>query len=525
MRWLSRLSVVLIICLLAIGVPAVPAQAADGAGIRLSPSHGVPGQDVTIYGENFTAGQDVDIYYEGSHLDLYVDGDFTDDVEVDEYGNFEATFFVPESSKGDHTVLADEYGSTVSAAEDFRVEPGLTVSPDEGPVGANVTVLGHGFADEEQDIELLYYLNGDYEVVAENIPADEDGWWKWSFLVPASSRGNHKVDAHGDDSSLSQVEEAFFEVKPGITLGKSSGSPGQNVTMTGSGFAAMERDITVLFSGQSVHTEIRADDAGYWQDNITLPQMPKGTYSVTARGESTPAAAVSARNFTITPGLMLSPDEGHVGTDLTVIGGGFPVSKDVVIKYEAAEVGRTSTNSSGSFRIVFSLPESQHGEREVTAEDTAGNNVTAVFTLESEPPGTPELDSLPDGSRLGFIGWVRPTFNWSAVADDSGVYYSLQIATTANVTAGGFANPVVSVTGIAATNYTLNKTQALPFGTYYWIVQAVDGAGNAGDWTEAYSFHAGVLPLWAFVLIIVVIVALIGTLVYFFVIRRRIYYY
>ena len=40
------------------------------------------------------------------------------------------------------------------------MEPGLTVSPEEGPVGTNVTVEGHGFAEDEEDIELRYYLNG-----------------------------------------------------------------------------------------------------------------------------------------------------------------------------------------------------------------------------------------------------------------------------------------------------------------------------------------------------------------------------
>ena len=60
---------------------------------------------------------------------------------------------------------------------------------------------------------------------------------------------------------------------------------------------------------------------------------------------------------------------------------------------------------------VFLVPESQHGGRQVTAEDAAGNNATAIFTMESDPPDTPELISPPDGSRVGFIGKVRPTFN------------------------------------------------------------------------------------------------------------------
>jgi hypothetical protein len=515
MRWLSRLSVVLIVCIVAIGLPAAPVQAA-GPSINLSDHNGVPGDQVRVRGYNFTADDWVDIYYDGALID---------EIQTDDDGDFPwVTFTIPEGHTGNHEVhVEDEHG--LDAYDYFTVEAALVITPDEGPVGTNVTVEGHGFGEEEEDIELLYYLDGTAQTVLQNIQADDDGWWKGSFLVPASSRGNHKIDAQGDENELRDVQDATFEVKPGITLGAASGSPAQNVTMTGSGFAANERDITILFAGEEVKTEIRADDTGYWQENFEVPYMPKGTHTVTAEGEWTPESAIAARNFTIMPGLMLSPNAGHVGTDLAVIGGGFPVSKDVVIKYEGSQKAATSTNSSGSFTVIFPVPESEHGENEVTAEDTAGNDAAAIFTLESLAPGTPELDSLPDGSRLGFVGGVRPTFNWSAVSDDSGVYYSLQIATTANVTAQGFANPRISVTGIATTNYTLNKTQALPFGTYYWIVRAVDGAGNAGDWTEAYSFHAGVLPLWAFILIIVAIVALIGTLVYFFVIKRRIYYY
>ena len=54
MRWLSRLSVILIICLVAVGLPAAPVQA-QGAWITLSPDDGVPGEEVTVYGHNFTA--------------------------------------------------------------------------------------------------------------------------------------------------------------------------------------------------------------------------------------------------------------------------------------------------------------------------------------------------------------------------------------------------------------------------------------------------------------------------------------
>jgi hypothetical protein len=126
---------------------------------------------------------------------------------------------------------------------------------------------------------------------------------------------------------------------------------------------------------------------------------------------------------------------------------------------------------------------------------------------------------------VGLIGGVRPTFEWSAVSDESGVRYSLQIAANAYATpTGGFADPIVSLRGLVGTSYTLEETEALPFGTYYWIVQAVDGAENENGWTAARSFRAGLLPLWGFIAIITATVAGIIALIRFLLIRRRRYH-
>jgi hypothetical protein len=510
-------AIVLIICLVAIALPAAPAQA-QGPRIELSPDDGVPGTNVTVEGYNFTA-EELDIYYyrNGARVRVL-------QVETDEDGDFEDTFVVPESYTGPHEVRA-YVGTSLKAAGNFTVEPGLTVSPKKGPVGTNVTVKGHGFAKDEKKIKVRYYLDGNNTIVAENITADEDGSWQRVFQIPLSAQGNHKIDGEGEDSSLTEVQDAAFEATPGISLDKSSGSPGESVAVTGRGFATSERDITILFGGEAVKAQIRADTTGYWREILGVPERPKGTYNVTAYGESTPRGAVSAVNFNITPRLLLSPSEGHVGTNLTVTGGGFAANRDVDVMYDGGQVVTGRTNSKGSFNVTFAVSESPHGARQVTAEDTAGNDATTIFTMESDRPNVPELISPPDESRVGLVSRVRPTFEWSEVSDESGVRYSLQIASSANVTTAGFVEPVLSKQGLVGTNYTLNATEALPYGTYYWIVQAIDGAENESGWTAAHSFRAGLLPLWAFILGIVVAVAVVGTLVYFFAIRKRVHYY
>jgi hypothetical protein len=251
--------------------------------------------------------------------------------------------------------------------------------------------------------------------------------------------------------------------------------------------------------------------------------MPTGNYTITAEGEWTKKEDIIALSFEIEPGIVLPPDEGHVGMNLTVTGHGFAANEDVDIMYEDNQVETARTNAQGSFEVSFLVPESQHGGHQMMVRDAAGNNATSILTMESDPPNTPKLISPPDGNIVGLVGRVKLTLEWSEVFDDSGVRYRLQIATSANVTATGeFVDPIVSKEGLVETSYTLEKT--LSYGTYYWIVQAVDGVENESGWTTAHSLRVGFLPLWGLIAVIVAIVMLIIALIRALVIRRRYYY-
>jgi hypothetical protein len=516
MRWLCRSLVVLVICLTAIAVPAVPAQAACVPyDIELSTSSGVPGTEVTVYGNDFLDDKVVDLYYDGKLI-------ATD--RTNSGGDFTIIFTIPEGCTGYYEIEANLGYTRVSTY--FKVKPGLIVSPEKGPVGTTVTVEGLGFAKKEEGIELMYYLDGDYETIERNIIADSKGSWDESFQIPLSSKGDHKLDAEGDESRLYEVKEATFKVTPDISIDKSSGIVGESINMTGSRFANNEKGITILFDGEAVATDIKAKTTGDWEASFEVPEMPAGEYSVTAEGEQTEKEDTIELSFFIKPDIVLSADEGYVGMDLTVTGRGFAADEDVVIMYDGSQVATAETNGKGSFDVSFLVPESECGECTVTAEDAAENEAAAILIMESNPPPVPELISPSDGSRLGLIGKVTPTFEWSAVSDTSGVaYYRLQIAASTNVNASGeFADPLVSKDGLVGTSYTLEETEALPYGNYYWMVQAVDSAENKSDWTEANSFRADLLPQWGLIAAAVAIVLLLVALIRLLLRRRDIFY-
>ena len=515
MRLLSRVLVIFVVCFIVITLPAVPAQATPVCvpyDIELSPNLGIPGTEVAVYGHGFREDTLVDVYYDGT---MIATG------RTDSRGDFIITFTVPEGCTGPYEVNADVRYTTVHTY--FTVKPGLTVNPEKGPAGTTVTVEGQGFAKNEEGIKLMYYLNGSYETIERNIVANAQGSWETSFPIPISARGEHKLDAEGAESKHYQVEEAIFRVTAETSIDKSSGSVGDTITMTGSRFAANEKSIKILFDGQAVVTGIEANSKGDWEASFEVPGMPTGKYSITAEGEQTKKEDISALSFEIESGILLSPDEGHVGMNLTVAGRGFIANEDVVITYDGSQVTTATSNDKGRFDASFLVPESKYGKRLVIAGYAAGNAANALFTMESDPPDTPDLISPPHGSRVGLMGKVTPTFEWSEVSDDSGVRYRLQIATSANVTASGeFADPVVPVMKLVETSYT--PTEALPYGTYYWIVQAVDGAENESGWTAARSFRAGLLPRWGLIVIIVAAMVLLVALIRALVVRRSIYY-
>ncbi len=515
MKLLTTLALVLVLCLMAVVLP-VAAQAENDEEsipyIGLSPSTGVPGTDVRVTGGNFTPDEWVAIYY-------YLNGGRIRVAEVQanvDDGAISVTFEVPDSFRGSHTILAEE-SAAVFAHATFGVRSGLTVSPEEGRVGDTVTVIGRGYGQNETGIRL--YFGGQRVLEEVIIEADADGSWSEIFQIPRSTSGIRTIDTV-PPANVPTV----FTVVPGIRIDRSSGSPGESIVMMGGGFTANERNISILFDGEAVVTGFRSDDRGYWEEAFEVPEMAAGAYDMTAEGDRTSQAEVGELTFEIRPSIVLSPDEGHVGMNVTATGRGFAANAQITIFYEDEVSANVTTDEKGTFELTFAVPESRHGDREVTAKDAEDNEteVPAIFAMEEDPPPIPELISPTDEDRVGFARKVRPAFEWEEVFDLSGVYYSLQISTSANVTDEGFDDPYLTLEGLTG-NYTLARDEALPHGTYYWIVQAVDGAENKSEWSDPESFRAGRLPLWAFIVIIVFAVLGAGGAFYFYHYRRTLY--
>jgi PGF-pre-PGF domain-containing protein len=100
--------------------------------------------------------------------------------------------------------------------------------------------------------------------------------------------------------------------------------------------------------------------------------------------------------------------------------------------------------------------------------------------VDTTPPPIPAIVFPPDGHLTTD---ATPSFDWSDISDPSGVTYELVIDNDAD-----FDSPILEKRGIEKSSYTLSADEALPKDTYFWRVRAVDGAGNAGEFSEALWF-------------------------------------
>ena len=169
-----------------------------------------------------------------------------------------------------------------------------------------------------------------------------------------------------------------------IALSPDHGVPGRTVTVYGYNFTAYEwvdiyYYLTGSLNGSRIWVEdIKTDSAGDFAATFQVPESYKGDHPVLAEDEYYITAYA---DFTVEPGLIVDPEEGSVGTTVTVEGQGFAANEDVNIMYDESQVATAETNNKGSFNVSFSVPLSQYGAHLVTAEDAAENEATANFTV------------------------------------------------------------------------------------------------------------------------------------------------
>jgi hypothetical protein len=197
---------------------------------------------------------------------------------------FPTTAYVPPNlTVGTQTVVVIDSDGLIAGGLFEVTRPTLTASPTTGPVGSTVTIQGTGWVPNSQ---ITLAFGGSQMTVM----ADANGNIAAAMTVPAgATAGPNKITAN-DPVYTNAAAPATFTV-PGayISLDKDEGSPGDSVTVTGSGFQGYAA-IQVSFGGYTFPGVVLASPLGDFSMSATVPGVAPGAAVVAAIVGGNPVA-------------------------------------------------------------------------------------------------------------------------------------------------------------------------------------------------------------------------------------------
>lgn len=233
------------------------------AEIELHPNDGPVDTMVTINGSGFYAGNVVTFYYyDSTRIELSTQ-------TATPRGECSYTFAVPESTAGNHRVVAqDAWGSW--AEVNFKVIPSVTIEPESGAIGDEATISGTGFGNQSR---VTIYFNDDRVATSKT---NKYGSLEVTFDVPVTEAGTYDVEVKDRDGNK---DEAEFTIAAGANLSPTTGNVGTTLTVSGVGFKA-DGTVTIKYDDADVATA-KANPSGAFSLTFKAPACIGGTHTIT----------------------------------------------------------------------------------------------------------------------------------------------------------------------------------------------------------------------------------------------------
>ncbi|HEX7476053.1 MAG TPA: IPT/TIG domain-containing protein [Dehalococcoidales bacterium] len=520
---------------------------------------------LTISGTGFSASSSISITLDNTTINV--------SINTGTNGSFASTpINLPAVSAGSHTLRATDGGGRFDTVA-ITTASSITVSPQSGTVGSQITVTGTGFASGKS-ISITF----NNTLVSVNPPptVDNTGNFKATFTVPNLASGTYPVTASDGSGNASGK---FTSSAAAGTGTPSAGVVGASIPIAGNGFAA-GASVNIKFDNVSVSTA-KADANGSFSTTLKLPASHSGTHTVVATdGTNSVSYSVS-----IMPSGTSDISSGVVGTTITITGDGFNASSSVNIKYDNTTIATVTSDFNGSFSSTIKIPASKAGAHALIATDgvnsvslnvsvtpsakiagTSGNagtdinisgtaftpGATLAIQYDSDAVASTIIDSSGSFSATFQVpiskvgnhtitatdGVNTPTFNFQltaailaapeltyplrdAKADSPAKFQwnplvSPNGAVTYNFQISqdvGFSSTVVDKTGLTSNTYQLTDLEKLKSVNkdkpYYWRVQAIDAAGDVSPWSNPSTFIVGYILPTWLIYFIYVVIAIV----------------
>lgn len=175
----------------------------------------------------------------------------------------------------------------------FNILPDIEATPSSAFVGSEVTIRGTGFTINKNDISLAF----DDKDTKLSISTNDIGSFEAKFIIPNTIAGKHEFKATMENIALGDVS-ASLQVQPKISLDPQHPEIGNEVTVTGSGFAA-DSQVSIKFNNAVVADSPSTDQIGNFSHRFKVPESSQDKQVVTATDKSGNVA---------TSGMLLEKD-------------------------------------------------------------------------------------------------------------------------------------------------------------------------------------------------------------------------
>ena len=333
--------------------------------VKVSPTSGTRGTEITITGKGFADGSAtlrIDDSVRTGSLDI-ADGAFTYTVLTDVTNSSGNNVF--DTGPNDITVN-DSQGKTAAAAV-HTVKASFSISPEEISPGEKVVISLIDAPEDKKPTTVRFAGDTTTEVTGTDIGNADDALdTTWDVTVPDLGRTG-TLEMRVVVADIDDLTKNVMVATKDLTLSPSTAVAGQDITIQGSGFSGSgEGDTSITIDGGDPldgTDDITVDSGGSMSVTITLPE------SATAGDRriqfQDTVGRIGRATLTIPKAtLSVSPEEGLIGSAITVSGEGFPANDLVQITYaegpgaSAANrpIGTATTGPTGVFETTVRVP-------------------------------------------------------------------------------------------------------------------------------------------------------------------------
>lgn len=366
-----------------------------------------PYQTVNVTGQGFAPGDSVQLHLDNASN--YVFGAFY----CDSNGNCSGTVQMPFGGmvQGVHSIIGTATSGLVAETSVTFVPRIIILGPNQfqlfksGP-GTPIQLYGDAFNANEP---VRIFWGGATGIPEGAAMTDASGHLSFNLNVPTGiAPGNYAVTVVRSGQKPAKVS-SWFRILPPAMVSTPGIRGRQPVDLSVSGFQANER-VKVSWNangGQQVTTFI-TNDFGEGGSQFTLASAPRGSYTLTAIGNSSGLKATNSLN--VGPGIALTPYGYELpGGFMKVIGGGFTPGEtvNVHVQYHTKSIHSATVDVTGAFSVGFTLPTSYNPASNyfyVYAVSSTGTDKAKASFLFVPVGLQPDACCITYGSPITFTG-------------------------------------------------------------------------------------------------------------------------